>query len=146
MHRFWQNSNFFNDRGFLILDDPCTISSQLEFMEAVKLTLELREPELKVHVFIGMPISPGAPCPGEDSKIKFSSSFRNFERQSYRDRVSQRSASMAEENLSCQRTYIWAKAAQPANGVCTMFRCDLGSWTCWIPLLRLRNVCAQKVP
>jgi len=29
-------------------DDPCTISSQIELFEAIKLTLEFRDAELKV--------------------------------------------------------------------------------------------------
>jgi len=45
----------------------CTISSQVELIEAIRLTTELREAELKVHIFLGLPLNPGAPCPGEDS-------------------------------------------------------------------------------
>lgn len=47
-------------------------------MEAVRLMFETKDAELKVHIFLGMPMSPGAPCPGEDSKftfIFFSSSY-----------------------------------------------------------------------
>uniref|UniRef100_A0A914NG79 Protein kinase C-like 3 n=1 Tax=Meloidogyne incognita TaxID=6306 RepID=A0A914NG79_MELIC len=50
-------------------DDPCTISSQIELFEAIKLTLEFRDVELKVHVFLGQPTTPGAPCPGEDKTV-----------------------------------------------------------------------------
>lgn len=38
-------------------------------MEAIRLTYEAKENELKIHIFLGMPLSPGAPCPGEDSKL-----------------------------------------------------------------------------
>ncbi|KAL3093152.1 hypothetical protein niasHT_022602 [Heterodera trifolii] len=50
-------------------DDPCTISSQLELLEAIRLTYELRDAELKIHVFMGHPSIPGAPCPGEDKTV-----------------------------------------------------------------------------
>lgn len=50
-------------------DDPCTISSQTELDEALRLHKECNDAELKVHVFMGTPISPGAPCQGEDSKL-----------------------------------------------------------------------------
>uniref|UniRef100_A0A915E159 Protein kinase C n=1 Tax=Ditylenchus dipsaci TaxID=166011 RepID=A0A915E159_9BILA len=52
-----------------IEDDPCTITSQMELAEAIRLTFELKDIELKVHVFLGIPLSPGAPCPGEDKTV-----------------------------------------------------------------------------
>jgi atypical protein kinase C iota type len=50
-------------------EDPCTISSQRELDEALRWTNELHEAELRVHVFLGVPFSPGAPCPGEDKTV-----------------------------------------------------------------------------
>jgi len=50
-------------------DDPCTISCQLELDEALRIYRECHDAELKVHVFIGMPINPGAPCQGEDKSV-----------------------------------------------------------------------------
>ncbi|KAI1706461.1 protein kinase domain-containing protein [Ditylenchus destructor] len=50
-------------------DDPCTIASQMELTEAIRLTYELKDVELKVHVFLGVPMAPGAPCPGEDKTV-----------------------------------------------------------------------------
>ena len=56
---------FIDDEG-----DPCTISSELEFNEAIRLTLDGldKEPEMTLHIFSGVPAAPGLPCPGEDSK------------------------------------------------------------------------------
>lgn len=50
-------------------DDPCTISNQCELLEAVNLNKEFNEAELKIHVFLGSPQSPGAPCFGEDKHV-----------------------------------------------------------------------------
>ncbi|VDK57944.1 unnamed protein product [Gongylonema pulchrum] len=47
--------------------DPCTISSQRELDEAVRLLHANGEAELNVHVFLGIPPLPGLPCNGEDS-------------------------------------------------------------------------------
>lgn len=47
--------------------DPCTISSQLELDEAIRLLHANGEAELNVHVFLGIPPLPGLPCAGEDS-------------------------------------------------------------------------------
>lgn len=49
--------------------DPCTISSQLELSEAIRLYEANKEAELTVHVFPGIPAAPGMPCPGEDRSI-----------------------------------------------------------------------------
>jgi atypical protein kinase C iota type len=50
-------------------DDPCTISSQPELEEALRLYKECQDDELRVHVFMGLPLNPGAPCQGEDKSI-----------------------------------------------------------------------------
>lgn len=50
--------------------DPCTISSQRELDEAVRLLHANGEAELNVHVFLGIPPLPGLPCNGEDSKLQ----------------------------------------------------------------------------
>jgi len=49
--------------------DPCTISSQRELTEAVRLYEINKEVELTVHVFPGVPAAPGMPCQGEDRSI-----------------------------------------------------------------------------
>ncbi|KAG5886591.1 hypothetical protein JTB14_001015 [Gonioctena quinquepunctata] len=46
--------------------DPCTISSQLELYEAVRLYEINRDSELTIHVFPNVPEQPGMPCQGED--------------------------------------------------------------------------------
>jgi len=49
--------------------DPCTISSQCEVNEAIRLYEANKEAELTVHVFPGTPAAPGMPCQGEDKSI-----------------------------------------------------------------------------
>jgi len=49
--------------------DPCTISSQCEVDEAIRLYETNKEAELTVHVFPGTPAAPGMPCQGEDKSI-----------------------------------------------------------------------------
>lgn len=49
--------------------DPCTISSQRELSEAIRLYEINKEAELCVHVFPGLPSAPGMPCHGEDKSI-----------------------------------------------------------------------------
>lgn len=49
--------------------DPCTISSQRELDEAVRLLHANGEAELNVHVFLGVPALPGLPCSGEDKTV-----------------------------------------------------------------------------
>ncbi|XP_053211984.1 protein kinase C iota type-like [Panonychus citri] len=56
---------FIDDEG-----DPCTISSELEYNEAIRLTLDTdKEPEMTLHIFSGVPAAPGLLCPGEDKSI-----------------------------------------------------------------------------
>ncbi|CAG9538793.1 unnamed protein product [Cercopithifilaria johnstoni] len=49
--------------------DPCTISSQRELDEAIRLLHANGEAELNVHVFLGIPPLPGLPCHGEDKTV-----------------------------------------------------------------------------
>uniref|UniRef100_A0AAQ4NQ82 protein kinase C n=1 Tax=Gasterosteus aculeatus aculeatus TaxID=481459 RepID=A0AAQ4NQ82_GASAC len=49
--------------------DPCTVSSQLEFEEALRLYELNKDSELIIHVFPCIPEKPGMPCPGEDKSI-----------------------------------------------------------------------------
>eukprot|EP00096_Caligus_rogercresseyi_P009727 TRINITY_DN3353_c0_g1_i1.p1 TRINITY_DN3353_c0_g1~~TRINITY_DN3353_c0_g1_i1.p1 ORF type:complete len:577 (+),score=227.93 TRINITY_DN3353_c0_g1_i1:135-1865(+) len=49
--------------------DPCTLSSQSELDEAIRLYEVNKEAELTVHVFPGGPPAPGMPCQGEDRSI-----------------------------------------------------------------------------
>ncbi|KAH7710155.1 hypothetical protein AAVH_22560 [Aphelenchoides avenae] len=63
-------------------DDPCTISSQRELDEALRLTNELQDAELRVHIFLGLPIAPGAPCPGEDKTV-YRRGARRWKKKSY---------------------------------------------------------------
>ena len=46
--------------------DPCTISSQLELEEAIRLYDLNKDSELKIHIFPNRPERPGLPCIGED--------------------------------------------------------------------------------
>uniref|UniRef100_F6PPJ1 Protein kinase C n=1 Tax=Ciona intestinalis TaxID=7719 RepID=F6PPJ1_CIOIN len=45
--------------------DPCTISSQLELSEALRLYRHNNETVLLFHIFLGIPVEPGLLCPGE---------------------------------------------------------------------------------
>ncbi|VDM44615.1 unnamed protein product [Toxocara canis] len=49
--------------------DPCTISSQRELDEALRLLHVNGEAELNIHVFLGIPALPGLPCNGEDKTV-----------------------------------------------------------------------------
>uniref|UniRef100_H2Z5X8 protein kinase C n=1 Tax=Ciona savignyi TaxID=51511 RepID=H2Z5X8_CIOSA len=64
------NCNFSDAQVFTLkwLDDegdPCTISSQLELAEALRLYKMNSEPVLLLHIFAGIPMEPGLLCPGE---------------------------------------------------------------------------------
>ena len=49
--------------------DPCTISSQVELDEAIRLYYLNKESEMIIHVFGNMPERPGTQCAGEDRSI-----------------------------------------------------------------------------
>ncbi|CAF0958561.1 unnamed protein product [Brachionus calyciflorus] len=49
--------------------DPCTISSQIELDEAIRLYYLNKENELVIHVFANVPPRPGIQCVGEDRSI-----------------------------------------------------------------------------
>lgn len=49
--------------------DPCTISSQVEIDEAIRLYELNKDSEITIHVFPNIPSSPGLPCQGEDKSI-----------------------------------------------------------------------------
>lgn len=49
--------------------DPCTISTQLELDEAIRLYEINKDSELTIHVFPNAPAQPGMPCQGEDRSI-----------------------------------------------------------------------------
>ncbi|XP_069691526.1 atypical protein kinase C-like isoform X5 [Periplaneta americana] len=49
--------------------DPCTISTQMELDEAIRLYEVNRDSELTIHVFPNAPTAPGMPCQGEDRSI-----------------------------------------------------------------------------
>jgi hypothetical protein len=49
--------------------DPCTLSSQLELDEAIRLYYLNKESELVIHVFANRPDRAGMPCSGEDRSI-----------------------------------------------------------------------------
>uniref|UniRef100_A0A7E4V9L7 Protein kinase C-like 3 n=1 Tax=Panagrellus redivivus TaxID=6233 RepID=A0A7E4V9L7_PANRE len=49
-------------------DDPCTISSEMELEEALRLYREWQDSELRVHVFLGV-APPGELCSGEDKTV-----------------------------------------------------------------------------
>ncbi|XP_048511087.1 atypical protein kinase C-like [Athalia rosae] len=49
--------------------DPCTIGSQLELDEALRLYELNKDTEITIHVFPNVPAAPGMPCEGEDRSI-----------------------------------------------------------------------------
>lgn len=49
--------------------DPCTVSSQIELDEALRLYYLNKESELVVHIFANIPERPGTQCAGEDRSI-----------------------------------------------------------------------------
>jgi len=49
--------------------DPCTISTQMELDEAIRLYEVNKDSELTIHVFPNVPPAPGMPCQGEDRSI-----------------------------------------------------------------------------
>ncbi|XP_072035800.1 protein kinase C iota type-like isoform X2 [Amphiura filiformis] len=49
--------------------DPCTISSQEELEEAIRLYIANKESNITIHIFPSIPEKPGMPCPGEDRNI-----------------------------------------------------------------------------
>nr|BAK09601.1 atypical protein kinase C [Lymnaea stagnalis] len=49
--------------------DPCTISSQIELNEAIRLYEVNKDTELNIHVFPNVPARPGLPCAGEDRNM-----------------------------------------------------------------------------
>lgn len=49
--------------------DPCTLTSQLELTEAIRLYEINRDSELVIHVFPNVPSAPGMSCVGEDRSI-----------------------------------------------------------------------------
>nr|ADZ96017.1 aPKC kinase polarity protein long isoform 1 [Paracentrotus lividus] len=66
--------NFQDKQNFTVkwLDeegDPCTISSQEELEEAIRLYELNKDSNINLHVFPTVPVRPGLPCPGEDRNI-----------------------------------------------------------------------------
>ncbi|XP_037075048.1 atypical protein kinase C-like isoform X2 [Pollicipes pollicipes] len=49
--------------------DPCTLSTQEELEEAIRLYEVNKDSEITIHVFPGIPPAPGMPCAGEDRSI-----------------------------------------------------------------------------
>ncbi|XP_022106098.1 protein kinase C iota type-like isoform X1 [Acanthaster planci] len=49
--------------------DPCTISSQEELEEAIRLYEVNKDSNITIHIFPSVPEQPGMPCPGEDRNI-----------------------------------------------------------------------------
>ncbi|CAH1772824.1 unnamed protein product, partial [Owenia fusiformis] len=49
--------------------DPCTISSQMELDEAIRLYEVNKDSEITIHVFPNVPDRPGLPCAGEDRNV-----------------------------------------------------------------------------
>ncbi|KAH3690250.1 protein kinase C iota type-like [Dreissena polymorpha] len=49
--------------------DPCTISSQIELDEAIRLYEINKDSEINMHVFPNIPREPGLPCVGEDRNM-----------------------------------------------------------------------------
>ncbi|XP_041378090.1 protein kinase C iota type-like isoform X2 [Gigantopelta aegis] len=66
--------NFDDNQPFTVkwLDeegDPCTISSQIELNEAIRLYDINKDSEMMLHVFPNVPERPGMPCAGEDRNM-----------------------------------------------------------------------------
>ncbi|ESO89925.1 hypothetical protein LOTGIDRAFT_124219, partial [Lottia gigantea] len=49
--------------------DPCTLSSQIELDEAIRLYEVNKDSEITIHVFPNVPERPGMPCVGEDRNM-----------------------------------------------------------------------------
>lgn len=49
--------------------DPCTVTTQMELREAIRLYELNKDSELTIHVFPNVPPAPGMPCQGEDRSI-----------------------------------------------------------------------------
>ncbi|XP_053378574.1 atypical protein kinase C-like [Mercenaria mercenaria] len=49
--------------------DPCTVSSQIELDEAIRLYELNKDSEINIHVFPNVPAAPGLPCIGEDRNM-----------------------------------------------------------------------------
>ncbi|XP_050411933.1 protein kinase C iota type isoform X1 [Patella vulgata] len=49
--------------------DPCTLSSQIELDEAIRLYEVNKDSEITIHVFPNLPEKPGMPCAGEDRNM-----------------------------------------------------------------------------
>ncbi|KAJ8319930.1 hypothetical protein KUTeg_001517 [Tegillarca granosa] len=49
--------------------DPCTISSQMELDEAIRLYEINKDTEITIHIFPNVPAKPGLPCVGEDRNM-----------------------------------------------------------------------------
>ncbi|XP_037820457.1 atypical protein kinase C isoform X6 [Lucilia sericata] len=69
-----KNCRFSLDQPFTIKwvdeeHDPCTISTQMELDEAIRLYEMNHNPELLIHVFPNVPAAPGSLCDGEDRSI-----------------------------------------------------------------------------
>ncbi|XP_075169182.1 protein kinase C iota type isoform X6 [Haematobia irritans] len=69
-----KNCRFSMDQPFTIKwvdeeHDPCTISTQMELDEAIRLYEMNHNPELLIHVFPNVPAAPGLLCDGEDRSI-----------------------------------------------------------------------------
>ena len=65
----WKNEQPFTVKWVDEEGDPCTISSQMELDEAIRLYDLNKDTELKIHIFPNRPEAPGMPCTGEDDKI-----------------------------------------------------------------------------
>lgn len=49
--------------------DPCTVSSQIELNEAIRLYDLNKDSEIVIHIFPNVPNQPGQPCTGEDRNM-----------------------------------------------------------------------------
>ncbi|XP_013393561.1 protein kinase C iota type isoform X2 [Lingula anatina] len=49
--------------------DPCTVSSQIELEEAIRLYEVNKDSEITIHIFPNVPEKPGYPCIGEDRNM-----------------------------------------------------------------------------
>lgn len=92
--------------------DPCTISSQEELDEAIRLYQINKDSQLVIHLFKGVPLVPGTLCDGEDRKIyrRGARRWRKIHRVNGHSFVAKRFSRLAACSLCADR--IWGLGRQ----------------------------------
>lgn len=73
-HEIREICRFVNEQPFTLKwvdeeGDPCTLSSEMELAEMIRLFRLNKEYDIMMHVFPSVPIEPGQMCPGEDRNM-----------------------------------------------------------------------------